>query len=156
MKIKSSNSNLKIIIIIISAIVLLIVGIVFYRAITKFISGPAEVEANNNVTLVRFYLGKTIEDSDLNEIKEIAAGAVGANKILAIKKGDEYFPRHNNPRNEDGERIEMGDGAEIIFSVLTDEEKIEIFNALADKYGITQDYFPQGLGRDIYRSEFDN
>ena len=104
-----------------------------------------------NVTLFKCSLGKVINDSDLEEIKELAVGVIG-NKVLKVEKGA-IRPEYN-PLDENGEEFDFGDSVTITFSVLTTDEKMDIFNMLVDKYGITPAYLIDGLGNDIYRVDY--
>ncbi|MCL2096890.1 MAG: hypothetical protein FWH10_08315 [Oscillospiraceae bacterium] len=150
----TKNGSFKIIIIIIvSAVILAGVGFVIYKAANRFANdvsdnGGEGVATAPNVTLFRFYMGRTVEDSEITEIRELLGDIV-----LDIIKNEDFFPPHNN-YDENGEEIDMGDGVTIIFRVLDDGEKTDIFAWLAKKYGITPDHLPQGLGRDIYRQDF--
>jgi len=189
---KTRNSNLKIIIIVIAAAVILAaVGFVIYKAVDRFIndedggelkcpncnsiialenyeilennnllveclqcSEKNEIESNAtqaNVTLFKLFMGRTITDSDIDEIRETVAGAVGAAKVLEVKKGASFsFP---DVYDDEGNIMDMGDGVDIIFSLLDTDEKGNAFGALAEKYGITPEHLVGGV-RDIYRGDF--
>jgi len=153
----TKSKNFKIIIIAVAAVVLLAAGYVLYRGVNRFLRNSNEeivkdneVEIELNVTLFKFYMGKDITGADLNEIKKVLTDAVG-DKVYDIAKGDENFPV---VRDEESEIIDMGEGFAVTFSILDESEKIAVFTALADKYGITPEHLPEGLGRDIYRGDY--
>ena len=155
----TKKTSFKIIIIAAAAVVLVAAAFVLYRAVNKFAQNGDDLSAedvpvNLNVTLFKCFMGQTINENDLDEIKKALTDAVG-DKILDISKGDIYFPANNN-YDEDGELIDMGDGVTVTFMILSDAEKASVFSILAEKYGITADHLPEGLGRDIYRIEYDN
>ncbi|MCL1859145.1 MAG: hypothetical protein FWF92_07910 [Oscillospiraceae bacterium] len=144
------NKKTKIIIIIIAALIVLgVAGFFIYKNIKDKNREPDMP----NVTLFKCHIGKTITDSDLTEIKEVINNAVG-NKVLEIEKGSIPYKEYLTDENEEVLDVEIGDSITITFSVLTDDEKVIVFNALAEKYGITPDYLVEGLGKDIYRPDY--
>ena len=153
----TKSKNFKIIIIAVAAVVLLAAGYVLYRGVNRFLRNSdgeiikdSEIEIELNVTLFKFYIGKDTTGANLNEIKRVLTDAVG-DKIYDIAKGEEHFPV---VRDEDSNVIDMGEGFVVTFSILDEREKIAAFTALADKYGITPEHLPEGLGRDIYRGDY--
>jgi hypothetical protein len=139
----------KIIILAAAVVVIAAAGFSGYK-----IYSEREVYTEVNVTLFRCFLGKDLTEADIGEIKEVLAGAVG-DKVLDISIGIGVLPQNYEPTGSDGEKLNTGDGITVTFSVLDDEEKLSVFNALADKYGITPDYLWEGLGKDIYRADYD-
>ena len=136
-------------IIIIAAVVVIAAGFTGYK-----IYSDREVYTKANVTLFKCFIGKDLTEADIGEIKGVLAGAVG-DKILDIDIGIGVLPQNYEPTGSDGEKLNTGDGITVTFSVLDEEEKLSVFNALADKYGITPDYLWEGLGKDIYRADYD-
>jgi len=149
MKTKKIKIKTKTVIIIAAAVVAAAAVFTGYR-----IFSGREVYIGPNVTLFRCFTGKNLTEADLDEIKEVLNGAVGG-KVLDIKIGIGVLPQNYTHTAENGEELETGDGVTVTFSVLTDDEKLSAFNALADKYKITPDYLWEGLGRDIYRADYD-
>ena len=153
----TKSKNFKIIIIAVAAVVLLAAGYVLYKGVNRFLrdsDGEIIKDSDNelklNVTLFKFYIGKDITNADINEIKKVLTDAVG-DKVYDITKGDELFPA---VKDEERNIIDMGDGFVVTFSILNENEKIAAFTALADKYGITPEHLPEGLGKDIYRGDY--
>jgi len=149
------SKKFKIIIIAVAAVVLLAAGYVLYKGVNRFLRDSGgeiikDSEIELNVTLFKFYIGKDIINANINEIKKVLTDVVG-DKIYDITEGDENFPF---VRDEDSNIIDMGDGFVVTFSILSEDEKITVFTALADKYGITPQHLPEGLGRDIYRGDY--
>ena len=107
-----------------------------------------------NVTLFKCFMGKSLTEADLEEIKEVLNKTTG-DKIIDISIGIGVLPQNYTHTDSSGETFETGDGITVTFSVLTDDEKLNVFNALAAKYGITPDHLWEGLGKDIYRAEYD-
>ena len=149
---KTKNSNFKIIIIIVAAAIILAgVGFVIYRAIDRFVreDEPVEVVTVPNVTMFRFYMGRTVTDAELDEIKEVVGGVVGANRVLEINKGGIFRERFD----AEGNQLDMGDSITIIFSVLEEGEWGTVFGALVDQYDITPDLHLEGI-ENINRADF--
>ena len=140
----------KLTIIVIAAAVLIIMAAAGFIAF-KFIKRNRVDEAN--VTLFKCHMGKEITDSDLDEIKEAIQGALGYN-VLEIKKGS--IPYIQNPTNREGEETYVGDSITLTLSVITDDDKVKLFELLAEKYNITLDYLIEGMGYDIYRPDYKN
>ena len=137
------NKNLKIIIIIIAAVIVLAVaGFALY----KYINKPG-VEMPTQ-TLFKCHMGKTITDSDLTEIKDII-NTVLSDKVIKVAKG--AIPELRDPTNENGESIDVGDSITITLFVLTDDEKVKLFSELMDKYGITNNYIIEI--KDIHKND---
>jgi hypothetical protein len=149
----TKKSNLKIIIIIVvSAVILAGAGFVIYKAIDIFTREDAVVDVDPiqpNVTLFRFYMGRDIADAELDDIREIAGGAVGADKVLDISQGA-IFP---DVYDTEGNIVDMGARITIVFSVLEEAEWGAVFGALVDKYEITPDRHFVGVDT-INRQDF--
>ena len=138
----------KIIIIVAAAVVLAAAGFTGYKILSN-----RQVYNDLNVTSFKCFMGKTLTDADLDEVEEVLNEAV-KNKVLAISKGGVIPPQGYVYTNESGEETDMGDSITVIFSILDEDEKMSVFGALADKYGITPDYLPEGLGKDMYRADY--
>ena len=142
------NKNTRIIIIIIAAVIVIAgAGLIVYRNWRTTNKKPDMP----NVSVFKCHIGKTVDDSDLNEIKEIINNALNGNNVLDIKKG---FPVIENLTDENGEilDIEVGDSVTVTISILNDEEKVNVFSAIIDKYGISTDFLIDFS--DIYRSDY--
>jgi len=152
----TKNSKFKTIIIIVAAAIIL-AGVIFvvYKAVDRFTREevpPEDIDPPSaNITVFKFFMGRTVTDSEIDEIRETVADAVGANKVLNISKAASFsLP---DVYDKEGDIVDMGDGIDIIFSLLDDDEKGNAFGALADKYEITPEHLIGGV-RDIYRSDF--
>ena len=99
-----------------------------------------------NLTLFKCHMGKDIAQSDLAEIKNIIEAAVGS-KVLEVALGS--IPYKESLTGEDEEEIELGDSVTVTLSVLTEEEKVAMFSAVAKEYGLTGGHMVEI--KDIYR-----
>ena len=144
---KSNNNNLRLMIIIVSVLVAIILIFAAVYGIYHLVKKPAD--NSPNTTIMHYNMGRTIGDSDLQDIENIAKNIAG-DKFIKIEKGEGYVPFGGKPTDENGVDIEPGDSVKITFALLEVSERDDIFNELAVKYGLT----PQSIVeiKDIYRA----
>ena len=133
------SKKLKITLIIIAAAMVLGVAAFF---IFKDIWSKREIPpADLTATTFKIHLCKTITESDLNDIKEIANNATG-NKVLNVSISDFPLPKAQYILDENGENmdIDVGDMVVIEFSFLTDEEFNKMFTEIVRAYDLEKPY----------------
>jgi hypothetical protein len=137
------NKKIKIILIIAAALIVVAAAVFVVYKLTK--RNKAD-EAN--ITLFKCHMAKEITDSDLADIKKIIEAAVPG-KYIDIAKGS--IPYKESLTGEDEEEIYLGDSVTVTLSVLTEEEKVAVFSAVAKEYGISGGHLVEI--KDIYRNE---
>ena len=126
---KQKNNNLKIAIIIIAALVVLAAAVLIgYNLLKK----PAVISPT--VTVMKYYMGKTIDNSDLKNIEKLVKDIVG-NKFEKVEKGAGIVAT-TDMTGYDGEDVDPGDAITITCAVLETKEMEDIFNMLVMEYGI--------------------
>ena len=141
------SKTTKIIISVIAIAVILAAALFLIYKYTKkeVVNEPEEIIVEPNLTIFRCHMGKVITDVDLDEIKEVAKEAVG-DKFYEIENGSVI--KNPDVTDENGEIINLGDAVTITFKILSDEEKIAVFNAFVEKYGIDNSHLIEGIGKD--------
>ena len=135
------NKKIRLILIIAAALAVLAAG--FFVALKMMKRNRID---EPNLTLFKCHMGRELNDSDLADIKNIIEEAVG-NKVLDVELGS--IPYKESLTDENEEEIYLGDSVTVTLSVLSDEEKVEMFSAVAKEYGITGGHMIQI--KDIYR-----
>jgi len=141
---QSQQNNSKRIIIITALVltalvVLAAVGLIIFRQLR-----PPPVNTAT-VSVMKYYMGKTIDDSDLQNIEARVKEIVGG-KFNKIEKGAGIVAT-TDMTNELEEVIDPGDSITITCDVLETREKEDIFNMLAIEYGITPMYIIESFDR---------
>jgi len=137
------NTSVKIIIIIVAAVVVLAcAGFVIFKAVKKFRGndGPSEVLLEDNVTMFKCHMFKTLTDADLDEIKKVITDSVG-DKVLSISKSDIPVAKTQFITTIIDENIEVadvGDAVEVLLSLLDSDEKLKVFAAVVDGYKLDE------------------
>ncbi|MCL2773186.1 MAG: hypothetical protein FWD71_07525 [Oscillospiraceae bacterium] len=125
------NKNVKIVIIIVAALIVITALIILIYKLNK-----KPVDTSPNTTVMRYNMGITLTDSDLNDIETLVKNIAG-DKFQTIEKGEGYIPPQGNPTDTSGSEILPGDSVTITFSLLDKTQTDDIFNELVGKYGIT-------------------
>lgn len=133
---QNQKNNNKIVVIIAVVLTALIVLGATALLIYKFLK--AQAVTNATVTEMKYYMGRTIDDSDLKNIETRVKDIVG-DKFESVVKGA-GIAATTDMTGEDGEVIDPGDSITITCAVLETREKEDIFNMLAIEYGITPLY----------------
>ena len=124
----NSKTVIKIAIILAAILVLLAGAFLIYKA-----TRPKRIN-NPTVTVMKYYMGKIIDDSDLQNIETRIREIVG-DKFESVEKGV-GIAATTEMTGDAGEVIDPGDGITITCAVLEIREKEDIFNMLATEYGI--------------------
>jgi len=101
-----------------------------------------------NITLFKCHMAMEIAESDLDGIKSVIETAAGT-KVLKIEKGS--IPYKESLTGEDEKEIYLGDSVTVTLPVLTEEQKVAMFSAVAEEYGLTGEHMIQM--NDIYRKD---
>ena len=137
------NKKLKIILIIAAVLIALLAA---FFVISRLIKRNRVYEAN--ITLFKCHMGREVTDDDLSDIKNMINQATG-DKVLEIALGS--IPYKESLTGEDEEEIYLGDSVTVTLSVLTDEEKVAAFSAIAKEYELTGGHLIEI--KDIYRND---
>ena len=150
-----TNKNLIILIILlVSVIVLIFMGIIVYKFIKK--DTMQEADRTPNITLLKCNLGRSIGDSDLIKIEEIARGIIGDN-FIKIEKNPGMLPKTGFPTFENGEEIvsDVGDSITITFRLIETEAQNDVITAIANEYNFIHDYGYE-FEKVVYQINFEN
>ena len=145
------KKNLKIILIIVAAlIVLAIAGVIILKDGVK--SRPPVMP---NVTLLKCHLFMDdVTESDLNGIKEVIVEAIG-DKVLGIDIGDIPLGNTRFLVDENDEDVNVGDPITVTLSILDSEQKTKMITTLLQAYKIEIRYWNDIYEiKDIYSSEY--
>ena len=126
-----TNKNVRTVIIIVAVLVVITAAVILIFKLTK-----KTADTSANTTIMSYNMGKTLADSDLNDIENLVKNIAG-DKFQTIEKGQGYTPPQGNPTDASGDEILPGDSVTITFSLLDQSTRDDIFNELAAKYGIT-------------------
>ena len=135
------NKKLKIILIIAAVLIALLAALFVISKLSK------RNQVNEaNITLFKCHMGREVTDSDLSDIKNMINQATG-DKVLEIVLGS--IPYKESLTDENEEEIYLGDSVTITLSILTEEEKVAAFSAIAKEYKLTGGHLIEI--KDIYR-----
>ena len=159
---KKAKSNKKIIIaIIITAAVIIMTagGFLVYKKLSKPANNQPTEPKELNVTLFRFHMGKELTDVHVSEIKAFLTEVTG-DKILNISVKSIPLPGTQYLLNEAGDAyIEVGDAVDIVFSILDETEKTNMFYAFVEEYGLNEIFGEHVTSvyeiKDLYRADYE-
>jgi len=146
-----NNKNLIIaIIIIVAVIIIAVAGVIIYKSLKP----PPDTSAN--VSLLKSNMGQTLTDADLKEIENICKEKVG-DKFISIEKRQGIEPVTGFPTKENGEELtgNVGDGIVVTFKLLNDDEKSDIYSAIAIKFNFIHD-FGMEYEKALYQMSFND
>ena len=156
---QKQKNNIKIIIITVAGLAVITAGIIIGYQFSK---KSTTIDTSPNVTVLKCNIGKTLNDSDLKDIEELAKGVVG-NKFKKAEINPGMVSISGLPTDESGEEIkfDIGDSVAITCLLLTEDERLDIFTAIANKYNFIHHYgydaeqaMYQFSFADVYKPEY--